>query len=198
MANCDWNRPCDCSDCRESIDTHVCPNCGFSNRVSVMRSSRWVADMKHGGGHYEFDAPTSPIKDLNCYSCGQHMAAVGYYTSVHELFCEQEKERTDLIRAEKVCDSCNKVEGVDWGFRERIQLRTFNGRQLCGECVVEAAKQEKPDPTDAANKYMFDGSNLEWILDRVKIACATCTKSHWVKVTERSWRKQCKTCYSHR
>lgn len=43
-------------------------------------------------------------------------------------------------------------------------------------------KQDNPDPSDAANKFTFDEAKLEWILDRVKIACSTGTKSHWVKV----------------
>lgn len=197
MPNCDWNRPCDCRDCREIIETHICPNCQFPNKVSIDRNARWVEDRKGIGG-YMFDVPTSPIKDLDCYSCGHHMAAVGYYTSVHERLCEQEKEHADLIRAGKVCAGCNKIEGIDWGFRGRIKLRVFNGKQLCETCVVDAVKQDNPDPSDAANKFTFDEAKLEWILDRVKIACSTCTKSHWVKVAERSWRKQCKSCYSRR
>jgi len=31
-----------------------------------MRESRWIDDLKHGGGYYNFEAPTSPIKDLSC------------------------------------------------------------------------------------------------------------------------------------
>lgn len=199
MPNCDFNQPCDCLDCREIIETHVCPSCGFNNKVSINRTAHWKDDRKNGrGGYYLFEVPTSPIKDLNCYDCGHHMAAVGYYTSVHEQFCEQEKERAALIRAGKVCGSCNKIEGLDWGFRGRVNLRDFNGRTLCESCLVKAVQLEKPDPSDAANKYIFDRAKLEWILDRVKIACSTCTKSHWVKVTEQSWRKQCKACYSRR
>ncbi|WP_124118906.1 hypothetical protein [Paenibacillus xylanexedens] len=197
MPNCDWNMPCDCSNCREIIETHVCPSCQFLNKVSIDRIARWEDDRKGSGG-YVFEVPTSPIKDLSCYSCGHYMAAVGYFMSVHERLCEKEKERADLIRAGKVCSSCNKIEGLDWGFRTHIQLQTFNGRKLCAECVVDAAKLEKTDPSDIANKYTFDVSKLEWILNRVKIGCATCSKSHWVNVAEKSWRKQCKTCYKSR
>jgi hypothetical protein len=198
MPNCDWNRPCDCRDCREIIETHVCPSCQFKTKVSIDRIARWEDDKKHGGGGYLFDVPTSPIKDLSCYSCGHHMAAVGYYTSVHERFCQQEKERADLIRAGRFCVSCEKVEGIDFGFSTWIKLRDLNGRTLCESCLVEAAQLEKPDPADAANKYTFDRSKLEWILDRVKLACGTCGKSHWVNVGEQSWRKQCKACYKRR
>lgn len=198
MPNCDWNRPCDCRDCREIIKTHICPSCQFPNKVSIDRITRWEDDRKHEGGGYMFEIPTSPIKDLTCYGCGHHMAAVGYYTSVHERFCEQEKERIDLIRAGKVCSNCNKIERIDWGFRGRIKLQAFNGRQLCETCVVDAVKQDNPDPSDTVNKFTFDESKLEWILDRVKIACETCSKLHWVKMTEQSWRRQCMSCYSRR
>ncbi|WP_160037138.1 hypothetical protein [Paenibacillus sp. An7] len=95
--------------------------------------------------------------------------------------------------------SCDKIEGIDFGFSgRRVKLQDFNGRTLCEMCLVEAAKLEKPNPADAANKYIFDQDKFEWILDRVKIACATCGKSHWVSVAERSWRKQCKACYKRR
>lgn len=198
MPNCDWNRPCDCSDCREIIETHICPSCQFPNKVSIDRIASWVDDRKAGGGGYMFEIPTSPIKDLSCYSCGHQMEQVGYYTSVHERFCQREKERSDLIRSGRFCVSCNKVEGIDFGFSGLVKIRNLNGRTLCESCLVDAAKLEKPDPADAANKYIFDRAKLEWILDRVKIACATCGKSHWVNVGEQSWRKQCKICYKLR
>lgn len=197
MANHDFSSPCDCSDCRETIETHICPNCQFPNKVSIDRTARWVNDRK-GGGDYMFDIPTSPVRDLNCYSCGHHMPAVGYYTSVHEAACQMAKERVDLIRAGKVCGSCNRVEGIDWGFGNPIQLRTYNGQQLCGECVVKAAKQENPDPSDKDNKYEFDRTRLEWSLARVRSYCKTCGKGYLVAVNERSWRNLCKPCYSQR
>ncbi|WP_348622571.1 hypothetical protein [Paenibacillus polymyxa] len=198
MPNCDWGRPCDCSDCRELIDTHVCPSCGFSNRVSVIRSSRWVDDLKHGGGYYEFDAPTVPIRDLSCYDCGHCMEAVGYYTSVDEAGCQREKERVELIRAGKSCASCSKVEGLDWGLSSRLKLQEYGDRLLCEECLVDAAKQDKPDPSDKDNKYEFNRTQLEWSLVRVRIPCTICGKGHLVAVSERYWRTRCKKCYSHR
>lgn len=186
-------------DCREVIETHICLSCRFPKKVSIDRIARWEDDRKNGGG-YTFEIPTLPLnlKDLTCYGCGHHMVAVGYYTLVHERFCEQEKERADLIRTGKVCVNCNKIEGIDWGFHGRIKLQVFKGRQICQTCVVDAVKQDNPDPSDAVNKFTFDESKLEWVLYRVKIACKTCTRSHWVKVTERSWRKQCKSCFSRR
>lgn len=198
MPNCDWGHPCDCSDCREQINTHICPSCGFLNRVSVMRSSRWVADLKHGGGYYAFDVPFAPIRDLNCFNCGYCMSAVGYYTSVHKEFCQEEKERMELILAGKSCSICNKVEGIDWAIPGRVQLREYGDQKLCQKCLVDAAKQDNPDPSDKDNKYDFNAVRLEWDLVRVRIPCTTCGKGHLVAVNEQSWRKRCKACYSKR
>lgn len=198
MPNCDWNRPCDCSDCRERIDTHVCPSCGFSNKVSVMRSSRWVDDLKHGSGYYEFDAPAAPVRDLACYNCGHCIKEVGYYTSVDQSGCQREKERMELIGAGKICASCNRIEGIDWGFSSRVQLQEYKDRQLCQICVVDAVMQDKPDPSDKNNKYEFNKTLLEWILVRVRIACTSCGKGHLVAVNEQGWRTRCKKCYSIR
>lgn len=198
MPNCDWNKPCDCRDCREIIETHICPSCQFKNKVSIERMAQWVNDQKHGGGHYVFEVPSSPIKDLDCYNCGYRMEKVGYFTSVHEVFCQWEKERSDLIQAGRFCVKCNKIEGKDFGFSKRVKLRDFNGQIMCEECIVESFKLVNPDPSDTANKYRFDQEKLEWILVRVKLACVSCGESHWVNANERGWRKQCKPCYSSR
>ncbi|MEK5282985.1 MULTISPECIES: hypothetical protein [unclassified Paenibacillus] len=197
MANHDFNSPCNCSECREITQTHVCLSCQFPNKVSIDGIARWVSDRK-GGGDYIFDIPPSPIRDLNCYSCGHLMPAVGYYDSVDKEACQRAQERIDLIHAGKVCNSCNKVEGIDWGFGGIIKLRTYNGQQFCGGCVVEAAKQDNPDPSDKDNKYEFNQASLEWSLARVRSYCKTCGKGYLVAVSERSWRNLCKSCYSQR
>lgn len=198
MAKHDWNMPCDCSDCCEIIQTHVCPSCQFPNKVSIDRIAHWEEDRKTGGGGFIFEVPSGPIRDLNCYSCANHMKAVGYYTSVHERFCQKEKERIDLIRSNKICACCSKVEGIDWGFSGRVQLREYGGRQLCESCLIDTVKLENPDPSDKDNKYKFDRNMLDWILDRIRIPCVTCGKGHLVAVREQSWRTRCKSCYSRR
>ncbi|MEK4105567.1 hypothetical protein NST28_15925 [Paenibacillus sp. FSL R10-2791] len=126
------------------------------------------------------------------------MKQVGYYTSVDKEACKREKERLELIGAGKSCVNCAKVEGLDWGFSRRVQLHEYRGRQLCEECLVNAAKQDKPDPSDKDNKYEFNGDRLEWSLVRVRIPCTTYGKGHLVAVSERGWRTRCKMCYSLR
>lgn len=198
MSNCDFNRPCDCSDCRETIKRHICPNCGFPNVVSIMRDSRWVANLKHGSGHYEFEAPTEPVLDLNCYSCGYCIKEVGYYTSISETGCQNEKERLELIRDGKTCDNCSLVEGIDWVLVSRVQLREYQGRKLCQKCLIDNVKHDNPDPSDKDNKYEFNQTLLKWALVRVRIACTSCGKGHLVSVKEQKWRTRCRKCYSNR
>jgi len=60
MPKCDFNRPCDCRDCREIIETHVCPNCQFPNKVSIDRIAHWEDD-RYGVGGFKFETPTSTV-----------------------------------------------------------------------------------------------------------------------------------------
>lgn len=76
--------------------------------------------------------------------------------------------------------SCNKVKGIDFGFNGRLKLHDKNGQLLCEPCIVEITKKEKPNPSDASNKFIFDRSKMMWVLDGVKQACLTCGKAHWV------------------
>lgn len=126
------------------------------------------------------------------------MEEVGYYTTVDEAGCQREKERMELIRAGKICASCGKVEGLDWGHSRRVKLQVYRGRQLCEKCLVDAAKQDKPNPSDKDNKYEFSEAQLEWLLVRVRILCTTCGKGHLVAVSEQRWLTRCKVCYSRR
>ncbi|WP_217560139.1 hypothetical protein [Paenibacillus sp. GbtcB18] len=195
MPNCDWNRPCDCRDCREIIETHVCPSCQFPNKVSVIRNAYWEEDKKHGGGYYLFVNPKTPVKDLICYECGDPMKEVGYYTSIHEDFCKNQKERAKLIKDERYCVNCDKLEELDFDFYGRVKLTLYNQLNLCRSCLIDAVKVENPDPSNATNKFKFDPSKLIWALYRVKVTCTTCESAYWVNSDEQSWRKQCKKCY---
>jgi hypothetical protein len=201
MANHDWNRPCECSECRTTYQTHVCPTCNFNNKVSIYQDSKWVDDRRHGGGDYSFEIPTSPIKDLKCYDCGHLIRQVGFYSSVHEEFCVREQERNRLIQLGRVCVCCSGVEEIDYNrgmMSGKIELNTHNDRLLCGSCLVDTVKEELPDPTDKNNKYEFSTTTLSWVLVKVRIPCRTCEKTHLVNVSQQTWRKQCTKCYKVR
>lgn len=195
MSNCDWNRPCDCSDCIEIGKVYVCPKCNFKNYVIIDRDSHWVGGSPKGGGYYEFTIPTSPIKNLGCRGCGYLIMDVGYYTSVNEEACSEEKSRQELRSLGRYCSKCDEVEG---GLTSsgKITLREYKEHLFCEQkCLKEVAIEDIPKPVNKGIKYRFDLSGLRWVEHRVRLICSSCSKPHWVYSYEKHWRHGCKECY---
>jgi len=53
MPNCDWGKPCECSECR-TYEAIACPQCSFENIVEIVYDvANYFRDRK-GLGYYEF------------------------------------------------------------------------------------------------------------------------------------------------
>jgi hypothetical protein len=197
MPNCDWNRPCDCIECRTIYDAVVCPKCGFKNTVSIVRNVKGYSTDNKGLGGYDFEVPTEPLKDLKCYKCGYTIEKVNYYTKIEERFCKRELERETAINNGKVCSECGKVEDIDYSATEYVKLQKKDGSLLCQQCLAAWIKRETPDPSNENEKYLFDNKQYKWILDKVKKACIDCGKKRWLNV-ENQWKVRCESCYKRK
>jgi len=194
MPNCDWNRPCDCIECRTIYDAVICPECGFKNSISIVRNVKGYSTDRKGLGSYDFEIPTEPLKDLTCYKCGYLIEKRNYYTKIESSFCEKELEREKAINNGRVCSECGKVEGVDYSTTEYVKLQEKDGRQFCQQCLAHRIKREMPDPSNENEKYIFDKKQCKWVLEKVKKACVVCGKKRLLNV-ENQWKTQCNNCY---
>ena len=68
MPNCDWGKPCNCSECSTLDKDIICPTCGCKNHVVIKMDSQWVVDRK-GFGYYDFCVPETEKQNIRCKSC---------------------------------------------------------------------------------------------------------------------------------
>lgn len=195
MTNCDFNSPCDCRDCRTISERIKCPNCGFSNIVSIVQISLGRTLDRKGISYFEFMKPQEPVKDLNCYKCNFLIEKVGYYTEIDVESNNYQIKREELINQNRLCFICNKIETLDnLPIFGKVVLKQKNGKNLCQECYAKEMKKEIPDPSTEFEKYSFDIRQMKWILKRIKLACQKCGKFRWLNVENR-WKKYCWKCY---
>ncbi len=194
MANHDFNRPCDCRDCREWPKHIECPICKEIHVVVIDRSAVWTTD-KHGFTGVDFNDPVGPDKPISC-ECGHSIEGVGYYSR----YDKEATINTRAYQAERAaaskCAVCDSLEGIDRvkGFFEMTKLTMKDGVQLCQKCLSDRVQLETPDPSDEKNKYIFNRKLLSWELDKVKDPCIRCGKSRWLKANNR-WKSLCTTCF---
>lgn len=189
MSNCDWNRPCDCIDCRTVYESVICPACGFDNTVNIVREAYYTVDRKGVGG-YTFVDPNGPIQDLPCYKCG-HVIKDVLYDSINGDACQRTMNHLRAVEEGRVCAKCGKAEGDDFG---RITIRPKDGALLCHGCHADMMKRELPNPSNDHEKYAFDRSRLQWILSKVKRPCEKCGKLRWLNL-KNSWKRLCLKCF---
>ncbi|PKQ89352.1 hypothetical protein CXK86_20080 [Paenibacillus sp. BGI2013] len=193
MANHDFNKPCDCKECSTSRRHDICPACGNVHVFSIVCSSAWETDRK-GFTYVDFTEPSGPKIDFQC-PCGHEFQVKHYsnYEPHKTLAVNEERERK---AAAARCDSCGKIEGFDLGLKawDRISLESFDNQQLCQVCIAKRVLETTPDPTDEDNKYTFDHSKRQYILEKVRITCPDCGKRRWLNASN-AWRKRCKSCY---
>jgi len=197
IPNCDFNRPCDCIDCRTIYEHIICPKCNFTNHIRIVRNSLGYSYDRKVVGGYDFEIPTEPIKDLKCFKCGFQIEKVGYYTEVDIDSNKRELEREEKIAQNKFCSKCKKVEKMDMvlGFENlNVILKEKNGENLCQECYAEKMKNEIPDPSTDKEKYYFEKRQLKWVLEKIKVTCERCGKARWLNA-ENHWKKLCLKCY---
>ncbi len=197
MPNCDWGRPCDCLDCRTVYDEIECPQCGFKNVVSIVRTASYTVDHK-GIGDYNFSAPGGFGRNFPCFKCGQQIRNVKYYTEIDLDGCKRNLARQKRIEEGRICSQCKKVEESDEidTFRH-VHLREKNGVLVCQKCLADITKKETPNPSNELEKYEFDDKKLAWKLVRVKKPCAACGKPRWLNL-ENQWKTLCTNCYKQK
>lgn len=191
MPNCDWGRPCDCSDCRTERFPVVCAHCGFKNVLRVEGGSEYKVDRK-GLGYYDFNHPGG-TKDLNCYQCSTVIPGVRYYDSYDEEACKSSLVLYQNKLNGRICFDCEAIEGEFKGFSS-VTLKKLHNKLYCQSCIVEVYKNQIPNPSNENEKYSFNETSLKWELDKVRIECPSCNRKRWLNAENR-WRKKCKTCY---
>lgn len=112
MANHDFNRPCNCRECREESRVVTCPSCQEVYKVVTERSSEFITDRK-GISDYIFSAPVEPEKTLTC-ECGHVIPSVGYYTYIDVRGSEIIREKKERLKAAPKCSGCGLAEDIDW------------------------------------------------------------------------------------
>ncbi len=198
MANHDFNRPCDCRECRTISFVVACPHCAFENLVLVVQESHWETDRK-GIGYYSFTLPNKIGKDFDCFKCGSLVQNTRYFDEIDTELCKTKLERQDAIERREVCTRCGAVKGYDYskGIIEKVdQLYTIDNENLCKSCYGDYLAETSPDPSDADNRYTFNRRTFKWELARVRRACSVCGKIRWLNV-KNAWKAKCSKCYQH-
>ncbi|MFD2168694.1 hypothetical protein [Tumebacillus lipolyticus] len=195
MPSCDFNRPCDCRDCRRIDYTINCPHCSFENDVSVVGIAKWETDRKGFSG-VTFTKPVLPVRDLTCYNCKSIIRNAGVFDNVCTEVMERKLGKLKAIEQGRICFLCRNVEGYDGSFLGRDEkYREKDGKKYCSTCLPKIIEKETPNPSDTDSKYEFDKNKLEWVLRKVKQTCTRCQKKRWLNVENR-WKKLCSSCYS--
>lgn len=192
MPNCDWNRPCDCVDCRTTYECIACPHCNFQNTVRIVGSATWTQDKK-GTTFADIAYPKQPSKDLTCFDCGGEIKNAPYFDDLDSEACVRTKNRNDTIAAGRTCSKCKAVEG-EFSSATTVALVMNAGALLCHGCLAETIKVNTPDPSTQTEKYSFDPKSMTWKVAKRKLACVQCKKPRWLNV-ENTWKSRCSSCF---
>lgn len=194
MANHDFNKPCDCRECREVARTICCPSCGRSSVLVSDRTPEWDTDRKGVTG-VSFKSPEDKDETFECI-CGFIIQKVGYYTYFDEIATRDLRKHQQQREAAAKCGRCGAAEGVDQTrrFLELVTLKEHHGQCLCQNCLADQIEVETPDPSNDTEKYIFNKQSMKWVLKKVKRPCRKCNTQRWLNA-ENSWKNLCKECY---
>lgn len=198
MANHDFNRPCDCRECRSTTRQIFCPACKACHVVEIDRIPEWKTDRK-GMSYVDFQTPEASEQSLVCVDCGHNIEGIDYYTRYDAAGTRSAREYLKKKAEAEKCQECGKLEDIDWatGFLEMIRLTERDGAKLCQSCLADKVQMETPDPSDEAQKFVFDRRALTWNLDKVKVPCVKCGRQRWLNAKNK-WRNLCGPCFRMR
>jgi hypothetical protein len=193
MPSHDFNKPCDCSECRRDTRNICCPSCNEKSVLVTNRQPEW--SYYKGTRVVDFKSPIDDEKTFTCH-CGYEIPGVGYYSYYDKEATQQLREREDARATAAKCDECGDSEGFDQapGFRANIELKEHDGQLLCQNCLANQIQFEKPNPSTSTEKYEFNRHKLDYVLIKVKLPCINCKKERWLNV-ENQWKKLCSSCY---
>lgn len=196
MPSHDFNRPCDCRECRTLTFMIVCPQCNFENVVEVERTSRPAVDRK-GIAYYDFEEPNRAGAALDCFACGAVVPNTRYFDRLDVDRCQYQLDRRAAVNRGELCSRCGRVKGFDWitaegGLIDR--LYQVAGEQLCKACFADHLEHTTPNPSDEWHRFTFNRRKLQWQLVKVKKACSVCGRLRWLNV-ENQWKDKCSNCY---
>lgn len=199
MSNCDWGRPCTCTDCRSDHVTHACTACGFPIALVILR--------EYAGIEYDRKSPVETIlwrmpelvpRPLACPRCATVDQVA--YSKVNDAANEHALGRERALAAGRACSQCARVEGFDrceGPFFAPAKLANLAGEHLCQSCHAARLLANCPDPSSPTEKYRFDARKLEWVIEKVKLACGDCGRPRWLNA-ENAWQRYCSKCYKAR
>lgn len=194
MPNCDWGRPCDCIECRTIYDHITCPKCGFPNVVRIVRIVEGYSVDHDNIGGYNFSIPKGNGPDLSCYKCHYQIQSPPYYDEIDIDGCKREIKREQKIKDGRICSKCGFIEEFnDSGLNNQV-LQEKNGKLYCRSCFIKRIKQEKADPSNEKEKYVFNEEELKWKLDKVRIICPLCGRKRWL-LERNKFKQYCLSCY---
>ena len=191
MPNCDWGRPCACSECRREIRDELCPRCGFTNAVELDCSAEFFIGRKDIP-EYRMTPPVGPPMDLECNKCGSSLVGVEFFTSVAKSVNEARLRRERRETEAQPCSRCKQKSRDVYG--EIEEQTNFKGQNVCPSCHIALIQEETPDPSTSTTKYAFNPRKRAWEISKVRRLCTQCGASRWLLPTN-AWRPLCGSCF---